>query len=54
MPKGVLFWVIFIICLLFTGWSFYSSWQYASIGGGLVTFILIGLLGWQVYGPPIQ
>ncbi len=56
MPKGMLFWMLYIICLVF---SMYCYWPNEpsgrwSLGGSLVTFILIGILGWAVFGPPIQ
>lgn len=57
MSKGLLFWVIWIICLLaWLGVHFGgiggNLGQYA--GGGVIEFILFGLLGWQIFGPPIQ
>lgn len=57
MSKGLLFWVIWIICLLaWLGVNFGglggNLGHYA--GGGVIEFILFGLLGWQVFGPPIQ
>jgi hypothetical protein len=27
---------------------------YGPIGWGLVLFLLLGLLGWQVFGPPLR
>lgn len=51
MPKGILFWVIYIICLLFCLWAFWPlSWSAST----LVLFVLIGLLGWAVFGAPVQ
>lgn len=57
MSKGLLFWVIWIICfLVWAGVNFGgmggSMGHYA--GGGVIEFILFGLLGWQVFGPVIQ
>lgn len=28
--------------------------KYRPLGGRLVVFILLGLLAWRVFGPPIQ
>ena len=57
MPKGLLFWVIWILCLL--------AWLGVNVlglggaaghlaGGGLIEFVLFFLIGWAVFGPPIQ
>jgi hypothetical protein len=58
MAKGLLFWIIWILCLL--------AWLGVNVlglggpmashlaGGGVIEFVLFGLLGWQVFGPPIQ
>ena len=56
MPKGLLFWVIYIICLvLWLGASFGMGGVYGHLaGGGIIEFILFGLLGWATFGPPIQ
>ena len=55
MEKSTLFWVIFVVALVFFGWGQYapadnrfrSSW-------GLVVFVLIGLLGWAVFGQVVK
>lgn len=53
MTKGLLFWIIFLITLLFGGW-----WSYGLgvgyFGGSLIVMVLIGLVGWQTFGPPIK
>ena len=57
MPKGLLFWVIWVVCVVI--------WLGATVGGlggpychlaggGVIEFILFGLLGWGVFGAPIQ
>ena len=56
MPKGILFWVVYVIAFIFAGWA---SWPAdgRNFRPGLPTilaFILIGLLGWGVYGFIIQ
>jgi len=55
MSAGIWFWIIFVLSLLFTGWGYYShpaGWP--SMGMSLIQFVLFGLLGWQVFGAPIQ
>jgi len=57
MPIGILFWVLYVICLVFGIWSGYVPGQpytYRSWGGSLVVFILLGILGWAVFGPVVK
>lgn len=52
MSKGVIFWVLMILWLIFGLWT---SWATPFlIGGHVLTFVLLALLGWQVFGPPIR
>lgn len=56
MPKGLLFWVIWVICLVvWLGANFGGlGGTYGHLtGGGVIEFILFGLLGWATFGPPI-
>lgn len=52
MAAGIWFWIIFVICLLFGVYFTYTNVH--ALGGGIVVFVLLGLLGWKVFGPPIQ
>ena len=57
MTRGLLFWVIWIVCfLVWAGVNFGgvggNLGHYA--GGGVIEFILFGLLGWQVFGPVVR
>jgi len=56
MGAGQWFWIVYVICLLITGWSNYpfQPGAYRPFMGSLVLYILIGLLGWGVFGPPIR
>ncbi len=57
MPIGLLFWVIYIIALLFSLWGNYTPGQPFSIrpfGSYLVSWILIGILGWEVFGAAVR
>lgn len=54
MTAGNWFWIIYIIILIcgsFFGFS--SGLDRRWLGGGVVVIILIGLLGWGIFGPPI-
>jgi hypothetical protein len=58
MQKGLLFWVLMLFWLLVGAWGFWPGTgavlPYGTIGWGLVLFLLVGLLGWKVFGPPLQ
>jgi len=52
MSIGLAFWVIMLVWLVFGVWS---SWpDLKSSGGTGLLFILLVLLGWKVFGPPIH
>ena len=52
MSKGLLFWIIWIFCLLtFAG---VMLWGWPSIYSGGVMLVLFGLLGWHCFGAPVQ
>jgi len=58
MAAGIWFWILFVITLIFGLWGM-NPWRpagtpWAPFGGWLVLFILIGILGWGVFGPPIR
>lgn len=56
---GILFYVIMLIWFLF---GLYWNWPADGgqgrvagfVGGNLMLFILLLLLGWRVFGPPLQ
>lgn len=52
MPMGILFWVLFVVCFLFSG---YAAWPLTRrSGASLAVWILIFLLGWRVFGFVVQ
>lgn len=57
MPLGILFWVIYVIAILFGLWSNYVAndvtW-FRRAGAYLVLWLLVGMLGWSVFGPVIK
>jgi len=57
MPIGILFWVLMLLWLLF-GLFWHRAevigGNYGIVGGNLLLFILLGLLGWRVFGPILQ
>jgi hypothetical protein len=54
MTKSLIFWVIMLVWLVF--YLLTSLGPYAGYGhfGVVIEFILFLLLGWQVFGKPIQ
>lgn len=61
MPRGIIFWVIMLVWLLFGAVVNFGSpgvlggYQHAGgIAYTLLEFVLFALLGWQVYGPAIR
>ena len=57
MSVGVWFWVIYVLSLFFGGWIYYqpapAPW-YRAFGGYFVLWLLVGLLGYHAFGPPIR
>jgi hypothetical protein len=61
VSAGVWFWILFVLCVVLGGffwWPRPSTNQgpvaYYPLGGWLVIAILLALLGWGVFGPPIR
>ncbi len=57
LPIGILFW-FFMLLWLFGGFYWhredFNAGRYGIFGGNLLLFIIIGLLGWRVFGPILQ
>lgn len=48
MPIGVLFWMLMVLWIAFGTWN---SWQDRFLlGGNLLLWILLALLGWHDFG----
>lgn len=55
MSAGIWFWIIYVVIGVFGCWLGYTSPGDKRIGGALfLLFILVGLVGWGVFGPPIR
>jgi hypothetical protein len=55
MSKALFFWLIYIVCLvlyLVNAWDV-ITWHGVA-AGPVEFFLLIGVLGWGVYGRPVQ
>jgi hypothetical protein len=56
MPLQLLFWMIYILAIFFSGWLYYAPntpW-FRPFGGVLVVWVLIGILGYRVFGSAIR
>jgi len=52
MTLGLAFWILMLLWLVFGMWQ---SWpNHYVVGGNLLLFILLLLLGWKVFGAPIH
>ena len=55
MTIGFIFWLIMILVLVFGGnWGYVNRGNPWGIGVGFLTYVLLFLLGWRVFGFPIQ
>lgn len=55
MSRGLIFWVLMLIWLVFSLAVFGGfGGVYLARATPLLEFILFLLLGWQVYGPPVR
>lgn len=56
MNAGIWFWLLYVLTLLgFAGAFANESWRGRwSSGSGFVVMVLLGLLGWGLFGSPIK
>jgi hypothetical protein len=56
MSLGLAFWIIMLLWfLLGLAWHFgVMTGIYGPLGFSVVLFLLLGLLGWKVFGPPLH
>lgn len=58
MSIGLLFWVIMFVWLLFGLWSNWpaggTTTGFRPVGGLVILWILLALLGWRVFGAAIH
>ncbi len=55
MPIQTLFWVIYLFALLIGGWGYYGqeAWPRRA-GGHFVLWLLVGIIGWKVFGSAVK
>ena len=54
MPLQFVFWILYLIALIFGFWPTGEAVSRVRLGGNLMLFVLIGVLGWQVFGPVVH
>lgn len=56
MPLGILFWVVYVVAIVFGVWSNYEAGQpwFKRAGAYMVLWLLVGVLGWEVFGPVVR
>lgn len=53
MSLSLLFWVLYILAFFFSAYLNRTNWP-GWAGGNLLHFVLIGILGWAVFGAAIH
>ena len=53
MTIGLVFWILMLIWLVFGLWQAWPGWQ-GWAAGNVFLFVLLFLLGWHAFGPPIH
>jgi hypothetical protein len=57
MPLTILFWGIYLFCIIFGVWGWYEpanpAWR-QRVGGYFALWLLVGMLGWRIFGPAIR
>lgn len=54
MSIGLLFWILMILCLFYGVWTNRETGWNWGLGMPLLQWVLIALLGWQVFGAMIR
>lgn len=52
MTLELLFWILMLLVLVLGGWTYRARWQAALPGG--ILWVLLLILGWAQFGPPIK
>jgi hypothetical protein len=53
MSMSLVYWVVFLLSVIFWTWSVWPNFGKPA-ASSIVLFILLLLLGWRVFGPPIH
>lgn len=51
MPISIAFWVVYLLWVIL---SFPAPFTWRGTGGSVALFLLVGLLGWHVFGAAVR
>lgn len=57
MSLGLMYWILMLVWLVFGIWSSWPTLRtggFRAGGGTFLLFILLLILGWHAFGPPIK
>jgi len=57
MSLGLAYWILMLLWLVLGVWgnrAAFTAGNFAPFGGDLLLFILLVLVGWKVFGAPLQ
>jgi hypothetical protein len=54
MTMALAYWILMLLWIVLGMWHAYPTWNPILVGGNLLLFILLVLLGWHVFGAPIH
>lgn len=54
MPIAMIYWIIMLLWLIFGLWTYWPSPDRRIMGGHFLLWLLLFLLGWEVFGFPIK
>jgi hypothetical protein len=56
MGLGLIFWILMLLWLVFGIWSNWAAGtpSIKAFGGDLLAFILFLVIGWKIFGAPVQ
>jgi len=55
MSFALVFWIVMLLWLVFGFWTRNNANPKLTVGGNaLIVFVLLLLVGWKVFGPPIH
>ncbi len=56
MTRELIFWVLMLLALVYGSWGFYAAPGESRrfFGMNFLTWVLLALLGWSVFGPAIR
>jgi hypothetical protein len=52
MTLGLAYWILMLLWLVFGLWHAWGNWPF--MGGSLLLFVLLLILGWHSFGSPIK